>query len=44
MGTPEFAVPILDTLIKNTEVVLVVTQQINTLEERKFLLIRRLKI
>ena len=26
MGTPEFAVPILDTLIKNTEVVLVVTQ------------------
>lgn len=26
MGTPEFAVPILDTLIKNTEVLLVVTQ------------------
>ena len=26
MGTPEFAVPILETLIKNTEVVLVVTQ------------------
>ena len=26
MGTPDFAVPILDTLIKNTEVVLVVTQ------------------
>ena len=26
IGTPEFAVPILDTLIKNTEVVLVVTQ------------------
>ena len=26
MGTPEFAVPLLDTLIKNTEVVLVVTQ------------------
>ncbi len=26
MGTPEFAVPVLETLIKNTEVVLVVTQ------------------
>ena len=26
MGTPQFALPILDTLIKNTEVVLVVTQ------------------
>jgi len=26
MGTPEFAVPVLDTLIKNTNVVLVVTQ------------------
>ena len=26
MGTPQFAIPILDTLIKNTEVVLVVTQ------------------
>ena len=26
MGTPEFAIPILETLIKNTEVVLVVTQ------------------
>ena len=26
MGTPDFAVPILEALIKNTEVVLVVTQ------------------
>lgn len=37
MGTPEFAVPILDTLIKNTEVLLVVTQPDKYVGRKKFL-------
>ena len=37
MGTPEFAVPILETLIKNTEVVLVVTQSDKYVGRKKVL-------
>ena len=37
MGTPEFAVPILETLIKNTEVVLVVTQPDKCVGRKKVL-------
>ena len=37
MGTPEFAVPILDALIKNTEVLLVVTQPDKTVGRKKVL-------
>ena len=37
MGTPEFAVPILDALLKNTEVLLVVTQPDKTVGRKKVL-------
>ena len=41
MGTPEFAVPILQMLIENTEVILVVTQpdkEVGRKKEKNFLL------
>ena len=47
MGTPEFAVPILQMLIKNTEVLLVVTQpdkEVGRKKEKKFSPIKELAI
>ena len=44
MGTPEFAVPILDTLIKNTEVVLVVTQPDKYVGRKKVLTYSPIKV
>ena len=44
MGTPEFAVPILDTLIKNTEVMLVVTQPDKYVGRKKVLTFSPVKV